>query len=128
MVRGRLKGFFAMFGLGSGADRQDIDDRAAVGALVEVVNESGHTGVLGTVRAADVDCNDDPAAPRIEDEDSTVLFEDAFEVVVDSERGKPIPDPLTLLTPEERGEYRDQLEDVIKAQRYGRSFGSVSRR
>lgn len=82
---------------------------------------------IGTISAAKVNPYADPGVPPLQGEDSTVNFHAAFEVVIDVEVGISIPDPLQQLDPKERAVYRDELEDVINAQRYGRSLGSVSR-
>jgi len=109
---------------GSGTEVQDPDAHATRSDAAE-----------STVSIWKISPNAGPAVPRIGDEDSVVDFEDAFKGVVDLEvgesiviQGEPIPDPLEQLTPGEQAKYRDELEDVIKAQRYGQSFGSVSRR
>jgi len=81
----------------------------------------------GTISAATINPYADPGVPPLQGEDSTVDFHAAFEVVIDAEVGAPIPDPLQQLDSKERANYREELEDVINAQRYGRSLGSVSR-
>lgn len=82
---------------------------------------------IGTIAAATTNPYADPGVPPLEGEDSTVDFHAAFEVVIEAEPGAPIPDPLQKLDSKERADYRGELEDVINAQRYGRSLGSVSR-
>lgn len=114
-----------MFGLNGGSDR---DQSTMEGPpQPETAPTPAIEQPIGTISAATINPYADPGVPPLQGEDSTVDFHAAFEVVIDAEAGAPIPDPLQQLGPKERADYREELEDVINAQRYGRSLGSVSR-
>jgi len=77
----------------------------------------------GTIAAASVSpYTGNPAVPPLEEEDSIVDFHAAFGGVTRAEWGKPIEDPLKQLDSKERANCRDELEDVIDAEQYGRSL------
>lgn len=115
-----------MFGRGSG--QTERAEEATVSPAVEGTEQESAGSSEATVQVWEINPNAGPAVVRTEDEDSLIVFGDAFGDVAEVERGEPIPDPLAQLSPDEQAEYRDELEDVIKAQRYGQSFGSISRR
>lgn len=114
------------------APESQIPENRRVGGVEATSSEGGGMGggiePTGTISAAIINPYADPGVPPLEGEDSTVDFDAAFGVVFEVKAGAPIPDPLQQLDPKERASCRDKLEDVIDAQRYGRSLGSVSRR
>jgi hypothetical protein len=114
-----------MFGLRNGADREQTDQGPLAGASAP---PSDAPQPVGSISATAVNPYADPGVPELEVEDSTVDFHAAFEVVIEVKAGRRIPDPLAGLDKKERAIYRDELQDVIDAQRYGRSLGSLSRR
>jgi hypothetical protein len=126
----RLKERLAMFGSRSGSVREQTPEEQPMDAAESAPGTTANTERVeptGTIAAATTNPYADPGVPPLEGEDSTVDFHAAFEVVIEAERGAPIPDPLQQLDSKERAGYRGELEDVINAQRYGRSLGSVSR-
>lgn len=119
-----------MFGLRNGADREQTDQGPPTGAST-TPSDAPQPGVgqpVGSIPATAVNPYADPGVPELEVEDSTVDFHAAFEAVIEVKASRRIPDPLAGLDEKERAVYRDELQDVIDAQRYGRSLGSLSRR
>lgn len=133
MTRIRLLKLHLMFGNRSGSDQEQTDQGPPAGALTSPPLSPEQSAPspaqpTGTIPASTISPYADPGLPQLEGEDSTVDFHAAFEVVIEVEPGARIADPLSQLDPKERADYRGELEDVIDAQRYGRSLGSVSRR
>jgi hypothetical protein len=122
----RLKGFNLTLRRGGHTGRQEND--ATVRSTDAHRAPAGITAT-GTIAAAEINPNAGPGVPTIEGDDSTVYFDTAHERAARAEPGERIPDPIKEnLSATEQAQYRDELDDVIKAQRYGRSLGSVSRR
>jgi hypothetical protein len=61
-------------------------------------------------------------------EATIVPFDKTFGVIVDVDLGSPSPDPIEQLPPEEREELREDLEEVVRAQRQGELLSASRRR
>jgi hypothetical protein len=114
-----------MFGSKPGVDQAVAEVVAPIST--PATSDTSRAAATETVSAAETNPYASPGVPPLPGEDSTVDFRAAFEVVIEVDPGARIADPLAGLDAKEREAYRGELEDVINAQRYGRSLGSVSR-
>lgn len=115
-----------MFGFNGGGDREESTEQGPREPTPAPAGPA-RSQAIETISAATTNPYASPGVPPLLGEDTTVDFHAAFEVVIEADPGTPIPDPLAQLDAKERAEYREELEDVINAQRYGRSLGSISR-
>lgn len=59
---------------------------------------------------------------------TTVNFDAVFGPLASLDVGKVVADPMDELSPQEMRDYREGLEDVVRAQRHAETLGSLPRR